>query len=317
MWPLFLWNANTCSVVLLPGLYAAWEFGITEFSLSWILVIMQMLRIFLIVERRMIGRKFPGGPAGFPGFGMGISIPCWISVGISPVAAIRLKMLPLSSFGPYFSSSALMLSTPGLLLFFRRFAAVSISLAVKGSFILDGLTSSILSMFSLLNVFSKKFVMISSCSLLSLVKPSSPATRMFLVCFFCSIRTAWYILLKSFLYVSISSTDCIILEVSSSSIIWWMFFIMLFRSFCIFRRSALSQHEFICWPSCFCFCDSVFTVSLVDFLDFGNFLPIMVSPAFIHACLMLFHASCAVSFFFDSDVRPLSNKGSKRRELGY
>ena len=82
---------------------------------------------------------------------------------------------------------------------------------------------------------------------------------------------------------------------------------MLFRSFCIFRRSALSQHEFICWPSCFCFCDSVFTVSLVDFLDFGNFLPIMVSPAFIHACLMLFHASCAVSFFFDSDVRPSSN----------
>ena len=100
---------------LLPGLYAAWEFGITEFSLSWILVIMQMLRIFLIVERRMIGRKFPGGLAGFPGFGMGISIPCWISVGISPVAAIRLKMLaisPWSSLGPYFSSSALMLSTP-------------------------------------------------------------------------------------------------------------------------------------------------------------------------------------------------------------
>ena len=44
----------------------------------------------------------------------------------------------------------------------------------------------------------------------------------------------------------------VILEVSSSSIIWWMFFIMLFRSFCIFRRSALSQHEFICRPSCFC-----------------------------------------------------------------
>ena len=57
-------------------------------------------------------------------------------------------------------------------------------------------------------------------------------------------------------------------------------------------------------------CDSVFTVSLVDFLDFGNFLPIMVSPAFIHACLMLFHASCAVSFFFDSDVRPSSSSAA-------
>ena len=60
-----------------------------------------------------------------------------------------------------------------LWLFFRRFAAVSISSAVKGSFILGGSTSSISSMFSLLNVFSKKLVMISSCSSLSLVKPPS------------------------------------------------------------------------------------------------------------------------------------------------
>ena len=48
----------------------------------------QMARICLIIESRMIGRKSPGGPCFFPGFGRGLSIPDLISAGYLPVLAM-------------------------------------------------------------------------------------------------------------------------------------------------------------------------------------------------------------------------------------
>ena len=127
-----------------------------------------------------------------------------------------------SSFGPYFSSSALMLSTPGAFVVFQTFCS-SFNFFSRERIIHFGWFV----IFHFVNVFFVECFFKDICHdfklffaiLSQLVKPSSPITRMLLVYFFCSIRTAWYILLESFLYVSITSTDCIILEVSSSSII--------------------------------------------------------------------------------------------------
>ena len=48
----------------------------------------QMARIFLIIDSRIIGRIFAGGPCFFPGFGRGVSIPDLISAGYLPVLAM-------------------------------------------------------------------------------------------------------------------------------------------------------------------------------------------------------------------------------------
>ena len=47
-----------------------------------------MARIFLIIESRIIGRRFAGAPCFFPGFGRGVSIPDLISAGHLPVLAM-------------------------------------------------------------------------------------------------------------------------------------------------------------------------------------------------------------------------------------
>ncbi len=64
-------HANTCSVVFLPPWYAAYGTGILLLSLD--LPIMQMASLCKIVSKTT-GRKFPGGPLGFPGLGKGTKI---------------------------------------------------------------------------------------------------------------------------------------------------------------------------------------------------------------------------------------------------
>ena len=66
---------NTFSVVLLPALYAACVIGILLDNFGLVLLIIHMARIFLMTENRMTGLRFAGGPCGFPGLGMGTSIP--------------------------------------------------------------------------------------------------------------------------------------------------------------------------------------------------------------------------------------------------
>ena len=82
--------------------------------------------IFLSIDKRMIGRRFPGGPAFFPGFCRGISIPSFTSDGYIPVSAISLNIsaIPLhNSIGPYLIISALKSSIPAVFPFFRIFTA--------------------------------------------------------------------------------------------------------------------------------------------------------------------------------------------------
>ena len=77
----------------------------------------QMARIFLIIESRIIGRRFAGGPCFFPGFGRGVSIPYLISAGYVPVTAMLFSSvaIPLCiSGGPYFTYSAFSPSYPTL-----------------------------------------------------------------------------------------------------------------------------------------------------------------------------------------------------------
>ena len=55
----------------------------------------QMARIFLIIESRIIGRRFAGGPCFFPGFGIGASVPDFISAGYLPVFAIVFNSIAI------------------------------------------------------------------------------------------------------------------------------------------------------------------------------------------------------------------------------
>ena len=101
----------------------------------------QMARIFLIIESRIIGRRFAGGPCFFPGFGRGVSIPDFISAGYLPVLAMVFSSvaIPLCiSGGPYFTYSACSPSSPTLFWFFMLLDAFSISSGVKGVLISAG-----------------------------------------------------------------------------------------------------------------------------------------------------------------------------------
>ena len=49
-------------------------------------------RIFLSIDKRMIGRSFPGGPAFFPGFCRGLNTPSFTSDGYIPVSAVPLNI---------------------------------------------------------------------------------------------------------------------------------------------------------------------------------------------------------------------------------
>ena len=82
--------ANTCSVADLFLRYAAWDMGIAESNLELTLFIIKTANIFLRTDKRIIGRRFDVGPFGFPGFCSAVKIPCVISFGCFPVAAILL-----------------------------------------------------------------------------------------------------------------------------------------------------------------------------------------------------------------------------------
>ena len=47
-----------------------------------------MARSFLIIESRIIGRRYAGGPCFFPGLVIGASVPDFISAGYLPAFAI-------------------------------------------------------------------------------------------------------------------------------------------------------------------------------------------------------------------------------------
>ena len=101
----------------------------------------QMVRMFLIIESRIIGRRFAGCPCFIPGFGRGVSIPDLISAGYLPVLAMVFSnvAIPLCiSGGPYFTYSAFSPSSPTLFWFFIILDAFSISSVVKGVFISAG-----------------------------------------------------------------------------------------------------------------------------------------------------------------------------------
>ena len=80
--------ANTCPAVDLFLQYAAWDMGIAESNLELILFITQTANIFLRTNKRIIGRIFDVGPFGCPSFCSVLKIPCVISFGCFPVAAI-------------------------------------------------------------------------------------------------------------------------------------------------------------------------------------------------------------------------------------
>ena len=54
--------ANKCSVVDLYLRYTAWDVGITESNLEFILFIIQVANIFLRTDKRIICRRFVVGP---------------------------------------------------------------------------------------------------------------------------------------------------------------------------------------------------------------------------------------------------------------
>ena len=102
--------AKTGSVVDLFLRYAAWDMNIAESNLELILFIIQTPNMFLRTDKRIISQRFDVGPFGFPGFCSALKIPCVISFGCFPVAAISLHIAAIFSYttsGEYFISSTL------------------------------------------------------------------------------------------------------------------------------------------------------------------------------------------------------------------
>ena len=77
-------------------------------------------KIFRRVDKRMTGRRFFGGPFGFPGFCRGVKSPCFISSGYFPVVAIsfNISAMYVCVHRAYFKFSDFILSQPAILLFF-------------------------------------------------------------------------------------------------------------------------------------------------------------------------------------------------------
>ena len=67
--------ANTCSVVLLPCLYAAWLGRISLSNLSISCFLRNIAKILRIIESNMIGQRLPIGPLVLPDFCIGFKIP--------------------------------------------------------------------------------------------------------------------------------------------------------------------------------------------------------------------------------------------------
>ena len=102
--------ANTCSVVDLFLRYAAWDMGIAESNLELFLFIIQAANIFLRIDKRIIDGRFYVGPFNFPCFCSALNIPCMISFGCFPVAAILSYISAIFSYttsGEYFITSTL------------------------------------------------------------------------------------------------------------------------------------------------------------------------------------------------------------------
>ena len=90
-------KVKTSSVVLLPGLYAAWVFFISFLIVSKVLSITIIARIFLRIDKSIIGLRFFTGPLGLPGFGSGINCPKLSSIGLLPVSAIWFNISAMCS----------------------------------------------------------------------------------------------------------------------------------------------------------------------------------------------------------------------------
>ena len=142
-----------------------------------------MARSFLIIESRIIRRRFAGGPCFFPGFGRGVSIPNLISAGYLPVLAMVFSSvaIPLCiAGGPYLTYSACSPSSPTLFWFFMLLDAFSISSGVKGvlisaGFMIVGSSATV----TAVNMFLKCSVIMLACSF------SDPA---YIISFPCTMR---------------------------------------------------------------------------------------------------------------------------------
>ena len=92
----------------------------------------QMARIFLIIECRIIGRRFAGGPCFFPGVGRGVRIPDLIYARYLPVPVMLFNhvAIPLCiSGGPYFTYSCL--PTILLVMFLDAFSIYSVEFSFR------------------------------------------------------------------------------------------------------------------------------------------------------------------------------------------
>ena len=134
--------------------------GIRVLRRSQHLRMRQMAKIFLIIESRIIGRRFAGGPCFFPGFGRVVSIPDLISAGYLPVLAtwclvvsqfrcVFLEVHTLHILHIYSPSS------PMLFWFFMVLDGFSITSVVKGVFISAGFIIVCSSAVTAVNMFLK------------------------------------------------------------------------------------------------------------------------------------------------------------------
>ena len=85
-------NVKTSSVLLRPGLYAAWDIDMTFLKRSDVLPTTIIARIFLRTDNKMTVLRFFAGPFGLFGFGNGIRCPNLISSGYLPVSATWLRI---------------------------------------------------------------------------------------------------------------------------------------------------------------------------------------------------------------------------------
>ena len=162
-WALIAFSANilnvkTSSVVLRPGLYAAWFIDMSFLKRSNVLPTKIIERIFLRTDNKMAGLRFFTGPFGLFGFGNGIRCPNLISSGYLPVSATWLRISAIYWWiiaGLYLIYSICTLSHPGFLFSFSFLMADFTSVMSINVFNLCGLISGMSVTESCLKIFSK------------------------------------------------------------------------------------------------------------------------------------------------------------------